>query len=85
MNANELADELTELIVAPTPVDDKWACELIDQSATMLRQLQSENEALKKERDLLFKAHSAEMKRADELKAELEDLYDKAPLDWENE
>lgn len=48
MNANELADELTELIVAPTPVDDKWACELIDQAATMLRQQQAEIEALKK-------------------------------------
>lgn len=47
MNSNELADELTELIVAPTPVDDKWACELIDKSATMLRQQQAEIEALK--------------------------------------
>ncbi len=37
MNANELADELVELIVAPTPVNDKWACELIDRAAIMLR------------------------------------------------
>lgn len=49
MNANELANELTELIVSPTPVDDKWACELIDQAATMLRQLQAENEAFKQQ------------------------------------
>ena len=49
MNANELADELTELIVSPTPVDDKWACELIDNAATMLRQQQAEIEALKTE------------------------------------
>lgn len=49
MNANELADELTELIVSPTPVDDKWACELIDNAATMLRQQQAEIEALKDE------------------------------------
>ena len=47
MNANELADELTNLIVAPTPVDDKWACELIDEAAIMLRQQQAEIEALK--------------------------------------
>jgi len=49
MNANELADELTNLIVPPTPVDDKWACELIDEAATMLRQQQAEIEALKDE------------------------------------
>ena len=78
MNANELADYL----------QNKAEAELnprLQEAATMLRQLQAGNEALKKERDLLFKAHSAEMKRADELKAELEDLYDKAPLDWEKE
>ena len=49
MNANELADELVDLIVAPTPVDDKWACELIDKAATMLRQQKTEIEKLKDE------------------------------------
>ena len=77
MNALELADELDNMLKAIGLTNNRVT--------TMLRQLQAENEALKKERDLLFKAHSTEMKRADELKAELEDLYDKAPLDWEKE
>lgn len=76
MNALELADELEERYLQ--------GC-IYQEAVTMLRQLQAENESLKKERDLLFKAHSVEMKRADELKAELEDLYDKAPLDWGKE
>ena len=52
MNANELADELVGLIVAPTPVDDKWACELIDKAATMLRQLQTKVDGLQYNADL---------------------------------
>ena len=61
MNANELADELNRLqkiycLTIPFVLND---------SATMLRQLQ-------KERDLLFSAHSHEMVRADELAIENE-------------
>ena len=40
--ALKLADELVELIVAPTPVDSKDACELIDESAIMIRRLVEE-------------------------------------------
>ena len=60
MNANELADILQQ--------SDFLAMDFAEDAATMLRQLQ-------KERDLLFSAHSHEMKRADELQIECARLY----------
>jgi hypothetical protein len=59
MNANELADELENTYPFVG---------VMEIAATMLRQLQ-------KERDLLFNAHSHEMKRADELQIECARLY----------
>jgi hypothetical protein len=63
MNANELADELAFKHIAG---DDSGA--FSSKIITKLRQLQ-------KERDLLFNAHSHEMKRADELQIECARLY----------
>ena len=60
MNANELADYITQNSYIGTVT--------MEDVATMLRQLQ-------KERDLLFKAHSHEMLRADELQIECDRLY----------
>jgi hypothetical protein len=59
MNATELADELENTYPFVG---------VMEIAATMLRQLQ-------KERDLLFNAHSHEMKRADELQIECARLY----------
>jgi small-conductance mechanosensitive channel len=59
MNANELADELDYCY------GKEYPCPVSKEASTMLRQLQ-------KERDLLFKAHSHEMKRADELQIKLD-------------
>ena len=59
MNANELADEL-ENYCYWTIVDFHF----IKEAATMLRQL-------KADKDLLFKAHSHEMVRADKLQIEV--------------
>ena len=67
MNANELADEF-ELLLKEREEHPWGNFEILyDLTATMLRQLQ-------KERDLLFDAHSHEMKRADELAIENEKL-----------
>ena len=57
MNANELAEWIEKSAYGEY--------DSAKQAATMLRQLQ-------KERDLLFKAHSHEMKRADELQIKLD-------------
>jgi hypothetical protein len=59
MNATELADELENTYPFVG---------VMEIAAIMLRQLQ-------KERDLLFNAHSHEMKRADELQIECARLY----------
>jgi hypothetical protein len=59
MTASELADELENTYPFVG---------VMEIAATMLRQLQ-------KERDLLFNAHSHEMKRADELQIECARLY----------
>lgn len=60
MNANELADAMEEFHGDPDGLPY-----LIGEAATMLRLLQ-------KERDLLFDAHSHEMKRSDELQIKLD-------------
>jgi RecA/RadA recombinase len=60
MTASELANLLE--------VDSWYKLVTREEIATMLRQLQ-------KERDLLFNAHSHEMKRADELQIECARLY----------
>jgi hypothetical protein len=65
MNANELADEFEFLLKEREEYPWGNFEILYDLTATMLRQLQ-------KERDLLFKAHSHEMKRADELQIKLD-------------
>ena len=64
MNANELADELKEIAL----ISDNHTKIVLGIAETKLRQLQ-------KERDLLFSAHSHEMKRADELQIECARLY----------
>ena len=58
MNGYELADRLED-------TTENFTCIYNISAATKLRQLQ-------KERDLLFKAHSHEMKRADELQIKLD-------------
>lgn len=49
MNANELIEELDELLEPPTPLNDSWVRKIITNSYNKLRQLQAENEALKKQ------------------------------------
>ena len=61
MNGYELADRLED-------TTENFTCIYNISAATKLRQLQ-------KERDLLFSAHSHEMKRADELQIECARLY----------
>jgi hypothetical protein len=68
MNANKLADELDGFLKEQEQLPWGTKQVYLDQAATMLRQLQ-------KERDLLFNAHSHEMKRADELQIECARLY----------
>jgi hypothetical protein len=61
MNGHELADKLQ--LVRCMVGDDQ----VVNEAETMLRRLQTE-------RDLLFKAHSHEMVRADKLQIELANL-----------
>ena len=61
MNGYELAERLED-------ATENFTCIYNISAATKLRQLQ-------KERDLLFSAHSHEMKRADELQIECARLY----------
>jgi hypothetical protein len=50
MNANEIADDLKKYFIT----EGYWESDLIEMAETMLRQLQTENEALKKTVDSLF-------------------------------
>ena len=67
MNGYELADEIKTMLADAESYYGEAESYLIKCEA-MLRQLQ-------KERDLLFSAHSHEMKRADELQIECDRLY----------
>ena len=67
MNGYELADEIKTMLAAAESYYGEAESYLI-KCETKLRQLQ-------KERDLLFSAHSHEMKRADELQIECARLY----------
>jgi phosphosulfolactate phosphohydrolase-like enzyme len=61
MNGYELAERLED-------TTENFTCIYNISAATKLRQLQ-------KERDLLFNAHSAQMKKVDELQIECDRLY----------